>query len=549
MFASRSVRLSAVRRHTTLALLVAIVGGGIVPLAVPWLAAPAGAAPVNSLQRMSLASDGSQGASGADGSAISADGRYVTFFSADSLVPADTNGNEDVYLRDWVAGTTELVSVALGGAQSNDVSADSAVSSDGRYVAFESKATNLVSGDTNAVYDVFVRDRVAGTTERVSMATGGTQANGASQHPTISADGRYVAFYSSATNLVANDTNGTSDIFLRDRTAGTTERVSIDTGGGQRTEEAFDPTMSGDGRYVAFRSEVTYAGATILLRDRTAGTTERIDVDSTGVPANNGSYDPAISADGRYVAYYSLATNLVPGDTNAFSDVFVRDRTASTTERDSVAADGSQGNSHTYTPRISGDGRYVSFYSYATNLAGTDTNGTYDVYMHDRLAGGTERISTDAAGTQANGGSLWGGISADGRYIVFDSAASNLVAGDTNGHDDIFLKEHKPIQAPIGAAVGPEARRGGGSPSMLLTCPNPDVDPCDVSTGNFTDSTTDLSIPGRGMPLEFTRTYNSYPSPAAPADGPLGYGWSYNYGMTLGVVGSTVTITEENGLN
>jgi len=210
-----------------------------------------------------------------------------------------------------------------------------AISADGRYVAFSSSATNLVAGDTMG--GVFVRDRVKGTTTRVSVSTQGAPAFGA--EPAISADGRYVAFGSGASNLVAGDTNGIVDVFVRDRVAGTTTRVNISTRGAQTAhtdpdtmlEDSELPTISADGRYVAFLSGAgnlvdcdTNGIVDVFVRDRVRGTTTRVSVATRGAQANQRSSEPAISANGRYVAFSSDASNLVRGDTNGSSDVFVR---------------------------------------------------------------------------------------------------------------------------------------------------------------------------------------------------------------------------------
>ena len=304
-------------------------------------------------QLVSVAADGTQANSDSFGPAISADGRYVAFDSlASNLVPGDTNDHSDVFVRDRRSGTTQLVSVATDGTQANSDSFDPAISADGRYVAFGSDASNLVPGDTNGTDEVFVRDRRSGTTQLVSVATGGTQANGRSFIPAISADGRYVVFGSDASNLVPGDTNGTDEVFVRDLRSGTTQRVSVATGGTQANSDSFSPAISADGRYVAFDSDAsnlvpgdTNHHADVFVRDLRSGTTQLVSVATDGTQANgNSSYEPAISADGRYVAFGSDASNLVPGDTNENSDVFVRDRQSGTTQRVSVATDGTQAN-------------------------------------------------------------------------------------------------------------------------------------------------------------------------------------------------------------
>jgi Tol biopolymer transport system component len=426
-------------------------------------------------QRMSLSSRGVQGndhsflAQEVE-AAISADGRYVVFWSlATNLVPGDTHGSYDVFVRDRVNGTIERVSVDSAGVQGTGDSLDPSISADGRYVAFESQAPNLVPGDTNGSWDAFVHDRQSGTTERLSVDSGGVQGNNNSFDPCISADDRYVAFYSSATNLVSGDTNEVFDIFVRDRQGGTTERVSVDSSGVQADGESEVPSISADGRYVAFQSLATnlVPGDTngswdIFVRDRQGGTTERVSVDSTGGQGDGNSYYPAISADGRYVAFYSLATKLVPGDKNRSADVFVHDRQRGTTERVSVDSSGTQGDGESRNPWISADGRYVAFESLATNLVPGDTNGIRDVFVRDRRSGTTERASVDSGGGQGNGDSGTPSISADGRYVAFHSFADNLVPGDTAGVYDVFIHDRAATSFSSGCDPGE---------GVVLSCP------------------------------------------------------------------------------
>jgi Tol biopolymer transport system component len=406
----------------------------------------------------SVATGGTQGNYQSTRSSISADGRFVIFrSSATNLVTSDTNATWDVFVRARQGGTTERVSVTNTGAQAAASSALYAVSisGDGRYAAFDSLATTLVTGDTNSNFDVFVRDRANGTTERVSVGPAGVEGNGASTVCGISADGRYVAFESFASNLVAGDTNLTWDIFVRDRTSGTTERVSLGAGGAEGNGASGHPAISADGRYVAFHSAATnlVAGDTnlmsdVFLRDRQLGTTERVSVGTGGAQGNLASLWASVSADGRYVAFQSAASNLVSGDTNLVWDSFVRDRQSGITERVSVATGGAEGNGASgdasYSPDgpwISADGRYVTFTSFATNLVPGDTNLMADAFVRDRQAATTSRVSVSTSGAQASSSSTDASISADGRYVAFESSASNLAASDTNGTDDAFVRD------------------------------------------------------------------------------------------------------------
>jgi Tol biopolymer transport system component len=439
------------------ATLVLLIAMGRPPAGPPFANASHGG-PWHVVQRVSVASDGTEGNDDSWWPSMSADGRYVAFQSrASNLVPGDTNGTWDVFVHDRMTGQTTRVSVASDGTEGNGVSGLPSISADGRYVAFVSAASNLVPGDTNGKFDVFVHDRVTGQTTRVSVASDGTEGNDDSWWPSISADGRYVAFSSLASNLVPGDTNGTWDVFVHDRLTGQTTRVSVASDGTQGNNGSGDPSISADGRYVAFSSLASnlVPGDTngtwdVFVHDRLTGQTTRVSVASDGTEGNGVSRrPPSISADGRYVAFYSEASNLVPGDTNELVDVFVHDRLTGQTTRVSVASDGTQGNSYSQWPSISADGRYVAFMSWASNLVPGDTNEVQDIFVHDRMTGQTTRVSVASDGTEGNGDSWLPSISADGRYVAFASEASNLVSGDTNGKRDIF----------VAAAVEPTAMR------------------------------------------------------------------------------------------
>ncbi|MFI5837152.1 TolB family protein [Micromonospora sp. NPDC051300] len=345
---------------------------------------------------------------------------------------------------------TTRISVSSDRAQANERSSSSSSSRTGRWVSFASRASNLVPGDTNGVVDVFVRDRVAATIVRVSVPAGGGQGNGDSTVPSISQDGRYVAFSSFASNLVPGDTNGFPDLFVRDLLRGTTSRVSVPATGGQDNGPSgfSSSTISGDGRWVIFESTAsnlvpgdTNDAPDVFLRDLRRAVTSRVSVSSTGAQGYGVSSDPAISADGRYAAFSSWSSNLVPGDTNGVDDVFVRDLAAGVTRRVSVAAGGVQANRGSSQPAISGDGRRVAFVSGSTNLVPGDTNGTEDVFLTRWSTGTTTRLSVSAEGAQADSFSNDPSIDHRGRYVSFTSYASNLVPGDTNDMLDVFVAD------------------------------------------------------------------------------------------------------------
>ncbi|MGI5522832.1 S8 family serine peptidase [Micromonospora sp. CA-259024] len=405
-------------------------------------------------ERISVNSDGTQVSALAYSPAVSADGRFVTFYSdATTHVAGDGNGTYDAFLSDRWNGAVERISVSTEGVEGNGVSGDSSPSRDGRIVAFYSDASNLVPDDTNDEADIFVRDRAAGTTVRVSRASDGTQSNGRSSVPSLSTDGRFVAYDSSASNLVAGDTNGQNDIFVFDRETGTTQRVSVASGGGQSDGYSAGSSISADGRYVAFISyasnlvaDDTNGTVDVFVHDRLTGATQRVSVTAKGEQGNSRSLNPSISGDGRYVAFGTDAP-LVPEDTNGGTDIFVRDRVSGVTERVSVASGGGESArwSMSTEPSISADGRYVAFQSTAANLVEGDTNGQVDVFLHDRQTDRTEMVSAPLPGV-ASGPGMTGqvALSGDGRYAAFASGATNLVEGDTNGGMDIFSRDMRP---------------------------------------------------------------------------------------------------------
>ncbi len=264
------------------------------------------------LTRVSVSSAGAQADGISFGAAVSRDGRYVAFGSdATGLVPGDTNGAGDVLVRDRRAGTTERISVSSAGVQGDGESRTASITPEGRYAVFASRAANLVPGDTNAGGDVFLRDRRTGTTTRVSVAPGGGQADGDSSAVTMTPDGRYVAFDSLASNLVPGGTPGPRAVFVRDLTTGATARIAIGS----------NPSLSADGRIVAFhhRPDPATERQEVFAADRRTGVTR-----SVSGPGGGYSYQAVVSGDGRVVAFHSTASDLVPGDTNDVGDIFAR---------------------------------------------------------------------------------------------------------------------------------------------------------------------------------------------------------------------------------
>jgi len=470
------------------------------------------------IRRASVANDGSEADDGSFQPRVSVDGRHVVFGStATNLlgVGGDANDSLDIFLRDTCgelescSPTTIRVSLADDESEANADSAQPGVSADGRFVAFQSAATNLTAQATGGFAQIYVRNTCLGagpacspSTTMVSRATDGTVADADNQFPAISADGRYVAFLSDATNLVAGDVGGAQDAFVRDTCAGvptgcapSTTRVSVADNGSEGNSDSGRPSLSADGRLAVFASGAsnligsdTNAVADVFVRDTcfgasgpcTPGTT-RVSLANDGSEANLAGTEPAISADGRFVTFASSADNLVGAgnDTNGAFDVFVRDTcfgasgpcTPGTT-RVSVATDGTEGDFHSglgfFGQAISADGRFISFHSFAGTLVGSDFNSADDIFVRDTCAGTagctpmTVRVSTAVDGAEGDGTSIFPHISPDGRFVVFQSGATNLLGGgnDTNAANDIIVSRSSFVRPPL-AYVGHGADPAG----------------------------------------------------------------------------------------
>jgi Tol biopolymer transport system component len=401
---------------TTAALLLAVTGTVVPPAA--------------DITRVNVSSAGAQADAVSFGSGLSADGRYVTFSSdASNLVDADTNNARDVFVRDRRAGTTRRVSLSGTGAQGDEESFGTSITPDGRAVAFTSRASNLVPGDTHGQTDAFVRDLRTGATVRVSVSSDGVPGNSESAFPRLSADGRHVVFQSWATNLVAGDTGDAEDVFVRDLATRATERVSVSSTGEPANEDSFGVAISGDGRYVAFVSSATNLvpgdtnnAADVFLRDRRAGTTTRVNVGPGGVQADQAGASVALTPDARYVAFDSTATNLVSPSTTGAAGIYVRDLRTGVTSR---VADGRH-------PALSADGRRVAYEGGSAHLP--------QVFVTDRRTGVVTAVSTTAGGGTPDDYSSQAALSANGRLVAFGSAATDLVPGDTNEVNDTFVR-------------------------------------------------------------------------------------------------------------
>ncbi|MEG3636027.1 TolB family protein [Micromonospora palythoicola] len=395
-----------------------------------------------------VAPDGSPGNGGVGGSDISADGRYVAFAStSDNLVPGDVNDKTDIFVRDTQTGVTTLVSGGPDGEPANDWAEYTAViSGNGRYVAFTSSASNLVPDDTNNDRDVFVHDRQTGETTRASVFAGGREIRGISSGATISDNGRYVAFV--VTAFAGMDDQGVplsgQAAFVRDMQTGRTTRVSRQADGGTNLS-VFQAAISGDGKRVVFSGSGDWIGdggthTGIFVHDRSSGATVRANVPTTGDTLPDGT-NPSISRDGTKVTWESYDP-YVPADTNGTGDVYVRDLIADTTTLATANRRGTgAGNSYSSWGRIAAGGRYVTYYSSASDLVARDVNGNgSDVFVRDLHTGRTTAVSTTSNGTTGNNESFFGAPSGNGSRIVFMSNATDLGVDPGDGRQHLYLR-------------------------------------------------------------------------------------------------------------
>jgi hypothetical protein len=374
----------------------------------------------------------------ADWGSISSDGRFASFVSdADNLAAGDNNGKSDVFLRDRTNAITERISVSNSGAEANGASYTPEIASSGRFVAFGSLATNLTSDTGGGQFQLYLRDLVARTTIRVSKSSSGASADtGFTSNGVVSADGRFVAFTSGATNLVVGDTNNSPDIFLRDVLNGTTIRVSVtSTGAPMGPGKVGFPSISDNGRLVAFESDAPLHPADangktdVYLWDANSGTTTPVSIDATERFGLGQSLFPDISGDGTTVAF-NTDSALDPSDTNAKHDVYMRTLATGSIARASLGAGNVQGNADSSRPSLSTNGDVVSFLSSATNLVSDDTNNRSDVFIRRVSSSATFRATLSTGGVQSDGHVFDNDLAGNGSVVIFQSVAKNLVSPD-----------------------------------------------------------------------------------------------------------------------
>jgi Tol biopolymer transport system component len=394
---------------------------------------------------------------------VSADGRFVAFVShSDNLVPMDLNGVSDVFVKNISTGQVLRVSESLGGGQGDSDSERPSISADGRLISFYSYASNLTGGLTNGHANIYVKDMSSGQLRIVSADASGFPGNSDSWISSISADGRFVAFESLATNLVAGDTDDHADIFVKDLSSGSIRMASTTSSGGFAATNCWHPSISADGRYVAFVSDSANLAPgdsngtwDVFVKDMSSGAVDIVSTSTDGINGNSYSENPSISADGRWVAFDSFANNLIGGDTNGTFDVFAKDRSTGKLRLASSATDGAKGNDVSEFASISADGRFVAFESLSTNFVGADINDGADVFVKDLTTGQLTIESVSSDGLEGNIASFLASISADGHCIGFCSFATNFTHDDPNGlsSEDVYLH---------GTGFA-----GGGSPSKM----------------------------------------------------------------------------------
>jgi Tol biopolymer transport system component len=407
---------------------------------------------------------------------LSANGRYVLFSTnAKNFARKDASGDEDAYVLDRWTGVQHRASQNSAGIKAKLSCFDARMSPDAHYVVYWTGSNNLDPRDTNSAVDVFVHDRINGTTELASVNSLGVVGNAASALPSVSGDGRWVCFASDSTNFEPGDSGLWTDIFVHDQISGITERIDRTPSGGWPSGHALGSAVSSDARFIAYTSKApdivpndTNGAEDLFLYDRSTQVTERISVANDGTEANGETnYLFTMSSDARYFAFASTASNLTVGDTNGDFDVFVRDRYLQTTECVSVALDGLPSNGLSGAPFVSDDGRFIAFGSHGSNVIIGDDNQTADAFLRDRTAGQTVLITATPWGSVGHLGAFPSAISSDGRWVGFFGESRDYVAGDYNGKSDAFVRDWNP--PPPAVYCTAKANSLGCTPALTFT--------------------------------------------------------------------------------
>lgn len=516
--------LGVLRRPILLATALATAGAAF--SAVP----PATAQSSGTTVQMSVATGGFAPGWGTNGDSsdeerrlVSDNGRYVVMAASGPVVPGQKQINWQIVRRDRALGTTTLISKSTTGAMGNGQSYEPSVSADGQVIAFGSSSSNLVPGDTNDDTDIFVHDVRAGTTKRVSVTSAGAQVNETGSKnmvgpPSISANGRYVGFAATVAGLVPGDSTN-SNGYLHDRQTGSIDVVSRDHAGAVAAAYVgTSVSVSADGNRVAFLGASNLVpgtsgiGMKVYVRDRAAGTTTSLGGDFFG------SADHTISANGRYVAFRSEVSDLVPNDTNAKLDVFIHDLDApgGVTRTRIMGLGGQQPDGDSIQPSLSKDGRYVAFKSTATNLVSGDTNGKADVFRHDRTTGTTIRTSLAANGKQHTSDGDAPSISGDGQHITFEAYGSTLTPVKTSGYRQVYVRDLAGKYPALFARAGALPARVHRNSTYRIATSDIRTGPALVATWTPTGKTKGPAIrrthaiSGNAFTLEAPSRYGTY---------------------------------------
>lgn len=484
---------------------------------------------------------------GASGSPkLSADGNTLVFVSAAAnLVPHDTNRVADIFLYDRLAGKIERINLSQDGLQADQESLAPVISDDGRFTAFISWASTLDARDysicpgtrdeNRSCADIFLYDRQEASLERVLPFSGQNgrghtgvvyQDNALFPALAISGDGRYLAFHADVSNPGYSAESG--GLYIYDLKTRRTWQVDRDVGGKPANGSSHSPSFSGDGRYLAFVFKGSGLGdsslySQVYLYDLQAATLQRVTQGMEGGGANADVHTPVLSQDGRFLAFTTAADNLVPGDRNRQEDVFLFDRIVASTQLISLSPGLVQADRSSQDAALAAAGDILAYRSLATSLVPGDTNGTWDIFVFDRLNNTLELASLSSAGTAADGPSSQPSLSADGRYLAFVSAASNLVAGDRNGQPDVFLLDRATRDLIWVSASGsglqvalPAVMR----PPLDLTTPNP-IRTQGTATATRTPLVTLVLSPTATATVETPVSSTSTPTPPISYPAPL----------------------------
>lgn len=440
---------------------------------------------------------------------MDATGLLVAFDSFASNL-ADCPGTfSKVYVHSRATLETNCIDRDLNGLPASGFGLRATLSADGTLICYESQASTLMEGDTNGVADIYVDDLVTGVRRRVSLATSGAEPDAACTNPIISGDGRFVFFQSMATNLAENIPEGTWQIYVHEIETGRTDLLTRGYDGLPGNANSFDPYPSKDGMTVGFESRATNLHPDdtndffdVYAADRRAGEMRWISRGPGGIPPNDESFYARPTADGAEIVFNSEAWNLVPGDNNFATDVFIYDMGSGDIERINITEFGIESNGVSFWGHLSGDGRYCVFSSGGFTLVPDDTNFSFDVFVKDRQTGVVRRVSVASDGTEAELGSGVSNppmFSDDGRFILFESAANNLIPNDGNIWVDIFIVD-------LGAEVSciGDANRDGrvdfiDYTTVLLNWGTPAGDPVlgDANGDRFVDFRDLTAIMGR----------------------------------------------------